>query len=258
MTPDRRTQIQKTRSETPGSEDVFRLRKRLGHEPQNAVLWRELGLAYSAQHLFREGVEAMSMCLCHTPFHAEALRYRGIFNLRLRRPEEAASDLALSAVLEPFNRETYFHLGLSLFLMGDCARARDALLKCAELARDDAEMLCATGVWLWDVMRTLEEEEAASQALRRMTQGTSQDSVYSRVSLLYAGVISPERLEALERETGDSETRALYAYALFCFYGKQGAKAEAALRRALAEQDGAWHVFAVYAAAVSAKKLGIA
>lgn len=258
MTPDRRTQIQKTRSETPWSEEVLRLRKRLGHEPQNPILWRDLGLAYSVQHLFREGVEAISMCLCYIPLNAEALRYRGIFNLHLRRPEEAASDLALSAVLEPFSLETHFHLGLSLFLMGDYARARDALLKCAELAKDDTEILCAALVWLWDVLRTLKDATAANQVLQRMMPETSPESAYGYVCLLHTGVISPERLEAFARETSDAKTRALYAYALFQFYGKQGAKAENALRMALAEQDEAWYAFAVFAAVLNAKKLGIA
>ena len=95
------TQIQEVCSDIAVSEEVLEIEKKLEADPTNVELWMQKGLALRKQMLFREAIAAYSMGLSFDPFHALLYRHRGHAYINIRRYQEGAADLELSARINP-------------------------------------------------------------------------------------------------------------------------------------------------------------
>ena len=189
-TATKETEIQFNRSKLPVSDEVRAIDRELEADPSNCELWMRRGIALSKQMLFKEAVESYSKGLSFNPFHALTYRHRGHRYLSIRCFEEAAADFALSARLDDTNWDTWYHLGLSYYLLGDYKRAAGAYRTCLEKS-DTSDKVVAVVDWYWMTAKRLGDERLAEALLKRVDENTDpgENLSYKRRILMYKGLI---------------------------------------------------------------------
>ena len=191
------------------NEAVEPLRSALAAAPDSIELWMALGGALAGSWNYQEAIDAYSEGLFRDPSRALLYRHRGHRFISTRRFEAAAADLELSSRLDPSNWDTWYHLGLAYYLMGDFARAERAYLRCYELTGDDGALV-AVSDWLWMTLMRLGKKREADGILEaiRPEMEVGENTSYHRRLLMYKGVLSPTDLLDLEG-AGDLELATL-------------------------------------------------
>lgn len=211
------------RSKIERSEKVKAVEKRLSAERHCADLWMDYGLALSEQFLYREATEAYSMAIAHDPFKGIYYRHRGHRYISCREYEKAAADFVTATRMIPENWDSWYHLGLAYFLMGDFASAETAYRRCYEL-NSDVSQFCACTDWYWRTLMRLGKTEEAWQLIDKVDSKMDPDADetgYSRTVLIYKGVLSAEeQMQALTND-GPLSTPTI-AYAISNYYAMRG------------------------------------
>ena len=258
-TATKETEIQFNRSKLPVSDEVRAIDRELEADPSNCELWMRRGIALSKQMLFKEAVESYSKGLSFNPFHALTYRHRGHRYLSIRCFEEAAADFALSARLDDTNWDTWYHLGLSYYLLGDYKRAAGAYRTCLEKS-DTSDKVVAVVDWYWMTAKRLGDERLAEALLKRVDENTDpgENLSYKRRILMYKGLIKPEELMQFEGAEFPDLEIATQGYGLSNYYYVNGEtdKSNAVLKQVLTIKS-FWSACGFLAALVDAKTRGL-
>ena len=257
-TASKASQVQFARSALPLSEEVQELAARIAAEPDSSELWMQKGLALSKQMLFREAIEAYSMGLARNPFHALLYRHRGHRYISVRCFEQAAADLEMATRLDPKNWDSWYHLGLAYYLLGEYENAAKVYESCLNASRDDADRVAVID-WYWMTCKRLGREERADQLLEMVREDTDpgENASYLRRILMYKGLIRPEELMDIEGAPFPELELVTQGYGLANYYHLNGdeEKCDALLRQILGAKQ-FWAAFGYLAALVDAKSKG--
>lgn len=187
----------------------------------------ELGLALAGSWRYQQAIDAYSEGLYRDPFNALLYRHRGHRFISTRRFEAAAADLELSTRLDPGNWDTWYHLGLAYYLLGNFDRAESAYLKCYELTQEDDDgSLVAVSDWLWMTLMRQGKEDKASLILEKIHADmvVGENTSYHRRLIMYKGLLNPGNL--ISEDAADLEI-ATYGYGVGNYYLVTGRKEEA-------------------------------
>ena len=178
----------------------------------------ELGVALAGSWRYQQAIDAYSEGLYRDPFNALLYRHRGHRFISTRRFEAAAADLELSTRFDPGNWDTWYHLGLAHYLLGNFDRAERAYLKCAELTQEgDDGSLVAVSDWLWMTLMRQGKEDKASLILEKIHTDmvVGENTSYHRRLLMYKGLLDPGNL--ISEDAADLEI-ATYGYGVGNYY----------------------------------------
>lgn len=254
------TQLHLIRSCLQYTDEVKEIEKQLVDDPGNTELWMKKGLELSKQMHFREAIESFSIGLSYNPFHALTLRHRGHRQLSVYRFEEGAFDLEMSSRLDPSNWDTWYHLGLAYYLVGDFERSDQAYTRCLELTRSDQDEMVAIVDWKWMTLMRLGKEEEASKLLELVDTNTEagENIAYKNRVLMYKGEMDPEKV----LDYDDSEFRDLelatqgYGVAMYHYFNGEKEKAFN-LFNLILEKDTFWSAFGYLAAYQEKKRMNL-
>jgi len=221
--------------------------------PQDADGWLAAGHALSKKTLYREAIAAYSQGLSQNPFHALLLRFRGHRHLSVRSFQQGAADLELSSRLDPDNWDTWYHLGLARYLLGEYQKAEQAYETCLSMTgkTQDPTLMPAIQSWLWRTKVKLGKKEEADMLLQGADPGfdAGENQFYQNCVLACAGLLP---LEQLMTEKDGSESSpisiATQGYGLSMYYESVGdaKRAEENNRKIL--EKGFWPGFGYIAA----------
>ena len=185
--------------------------------PNTVWYGRVLGFRYQIEEaiaVFSEGLERF-------PDSFELLRQRGHRYLSTRRFAEGLADLARAAELlegkpewiEPDGKgnelpvpptsiqfNTWYHLALAHYLLGDWDAAEAAYRRCLDWVRaDDHDGLTACNDWLYMTLRRKGDEAAAAEVLASIPHGLPDEAFvegpsYYRRLRMYRGEFEPQDL----------------------------------------------------------------
>jgi tetratricopeptide (TPR) repeat protein len=220
-----------------------------------------LGQRLGYRGRLRDAIAAFAGGIARFPDDARFYRYRGHRYISVREFANAIADLSEAARItqgqplmpehgpnaKPGDRGTslqfsiYYHLGLAHYLNGDFAGARPAYDACAETVQDDEERVAMTH-WRYMTLRRLGDTAAAQAAVAPITRdmNVTENLPYYRLTLLYAGMLTPEAVLAPnpdDPDKGVGNNRALmdatasYGVANWYLYNGQRADAETEFRR---------------------------
>ena len=256
------TQLHLLRSKLEFTEETKAIQKEILKNPCSTELWMKKGIALAKQMHFREAIEAYSIGLSYNPFHALSLRHRGHRLISTYRFEEAAFDFELSSRLNPANWDTWYHLGLAYYLIGDFERANKAYSRCLEMTKEDQEELVAIVDWKWLTLMRLGKVKEAKEVLQLVDEQTEpgENTVYKERVLMYKSDIKPENiLESIHRHAndkfGDFELATQgYGVAMYYYFNGQKEKTFDLFMRIL-KHDTFWSAFGYIAAYQDEKRL---
>ena len=160
-----------------------------------ADTYMHLGLAFANNGLYREACDAYSCGIACDPFKGILYRYRGHRLLSTYRFMDAKADFNMAVRLIPDNWDSWYHLGLSCFLLKEYKNAAKAYQKCLELSQSDDEKI-AVSDWYYMTAKRLNNDALAEKILsgikEDMAYGDNLD-YYQRLKM-YQGKIKPEEL----------------------------------------------------------------
>jgi len=181
-------------SQPERSGEIYGMREALTADPSDVFLWMQLGLALAGTWHYQEAIDAYSEGLRRDPFHALLYRHRGHRFISTRRFALAAADLEMSSRLDPSNWDTWYHLGLACYLLGDFASAETAYRRCYALTdRADEGALVAVSDWLWMTLMRQDKTGEAAVLLEPITRDmmVGENGSYHRRLLVYKGELDP-------------------------------------------------------------------
>jgi tetratricopeptide (TPR) repeat protein len=184
-------------SDEERSTAAIQMRADLEEDPTDVDLWMRLGIQLAGTWHYQEAIDAYSEGLRRDPFNALLYRHRGHRFISTRRFEAAAADLELSSRLDPSNWDTWYHLGLACYLLGDFRAAADAYRQCYSLTdAADQGALVAVSDWLWMSLMRLGKAEAAAKLLEPIgpEMEVGENGSYHQRLLLYKGLLEPEEV----------------------------------------------------------------
>ena len=254
------TQLHLIRSSLQYTDEVKEIEKQIMDDPGNTELWMKKGLELCKQMHFREAIESFSTGLSNNPFHALTLRHRGHRQLSVYRFEEGAFDLEFSSRLDPTNWDTWYHLGLAYYLVGDFERSDQAYTRCLEITRSDQEKLVAIVDWKWMTLMRLGKEDEASKLLELVDTNAEagENIAYKNRILMYKGEMDPEKVLDYDNfEFRDLEF-ATQGYGVAMYYYFNGEKDKAFyLFNSILEKDTFWSAFGYLAAYQEKKRMNL-
>lgn len=256
---EKETQVHELRSDLEPFEEVKEWEAKISADPENPELWMKKGLALSKQMLFREAVAAYSTGLSYAPFHALLYRHRGHRLISIRRYSEARADFTISSRIDPSNWDTWYHLGLANYLLGDFSRADAAYTRCLELTDDGHEGLVAIVDWKWLTLMRLGKTDEAKSVLERVTKDTEagENTAYKNRVLVYKGEFpANELLDYQGYEFADLELATQgYGLAVYYYYNGEPEKTFD-LFSLILEHDTYWSAFGYLAALEDKERIG--
>jgi hypothetical protein len=231
---------------------------------------------------YREAIAVFTKGVEQFPSDARFLRHRGHRYITTRQFGRAATDFERATKLvhgkpdeiEPDGQPNarniptgtlqfniWYHLGLSYYLEGDLARAREAYERCIEVSRS-ADAQVATRHWLYMTLRRLGHDSEAKVVIEPITatgvnvlsdKTVIENASYHHLLLMYRGELTPEAL--LEQSTAAlDKTTVTYGVANWHFYNGRRSEAVALLRTIV--HGSQWAAFGSIAAEADLKRLG--
>ena len=238
----------------PGMKDAGELDAALLQNPGDPENWLKKGHSLAREMKFREAIAAYSLGLCQDPFHALLLRFRGHRYLSVRFFQQGAADLELSSRLNAENWDTWYHLGLAYYLLGDYARAEAAYEACLPLtpATNDPTLWPAITAWLWRTKIKLGKAEEAKGLLLEVDPAfdAGENQFYQNCVCVYAGYAKPEILKA----ASDGISAATQGYGLCVYYESINDEKMAQETRQWVLENGYWAAFGFLAAEADAAR----
>ena len=152
----------------PDDQAVIDARKSLAEDPKSVERVLALSKAEAGRRQYREAVATSTAGLAFAPNNSDLYLERGHRELGLREFTKARSDLEQATRLAPQMLDGWYHLGLSHYLLGEFDQAAAAFGKARALAdKDDSLIDCSN--WLYVSLRRAGKEQAAAEALARIT-----------------------------------------------------------------------------------------
>jgi tetratricopeptide (TPR) repeat protein len=249
---DKNTQVFDIHSELEFSKEVKEIDMRILQDPYNSELCMEKGLALSKQMLFREAIEAYSKAVSMDPFNGLIYRHRGHRFLSINRFSEAASDFELSSRLDNNNWDTWYHLGLSYYLLGDYIRAEKAYETCLNMTEIDDETYVAIVNWSYLNYMKLGKIDKTNEILKFVDEKTDagENFPYKQMVLVYKGLMSVDDALNIDlnQEFADHEYSTKgYGISMYLFYKGEVDKATEILEEILGKEK-SWAAFGYLAA----------
>lgn len=221
-------------------------------DPENVEKWIALGRAYRRQNMFREAIEAYSIGMEHNPFYPLLYRHRGHSYLNTGRYYEAVGDFEVALRLDPSNFESWYHQGVSFFMIGQYARTEWTMRQGLDMVTGSADITCTTD-WLWRSLARQGKMDEAAQVISGYDTSKQPSGAmdYFRALQVYKGDITPEEALADHKVTTD--------YGVVNYYLVNGKQEEAlAVAKAALERyrEREWAAFGYRGCEVELEKLG--
>lgn len=236
---------------------IVELDAQLKETPLDPELYLKKGIALSRGSLHhQEAIDIFSIGLGLDPFNAMLYRWRGHKHLNVRQFNQGRADLELSSRLDPSNWDTWYHLGLSSYLLGEFSRAEKAYVRCYELTGSDNSLVAITD-WLWMTRMRQGKKEEAKGLLDFVNRNTDygDNLAYFRRLLMYKGEIDPDELLSVEGLTDVDQVTMNYGLGNYYFINGDVQKAVECWKNTLHGKY--WSAFGYIAADVDLRRLGI-
>jgi len=156
--------------------------KRAEADPKNAKALLDLEKAQVSVWQDREAVATCGRVLALTPDDAAVLTERGHRELPLREFKQARTDLMRSAALDSQRMDTFYHLGLAHYFLGEFSKAADAFRRAVDLAPSTDERINSTN-WLYASLRRAKRDKEAAAALAAITPDMTNTEPHTRFYL---------------------------------------------------------------------------
>ena len=220
-------------------------------DPEDVEKWIAVGRAYRRQNMFREAIEAYSIGMEHNPFYALLYRHRGHSYLNTGRYYEAVGDFEVALRLDPSNFESWYHQGVSFFMIGQFDRTEYVMRHSLDMVTESADITCTTD-WLWRSLVRQGKMDEAAEVLAGYDTSKEPDGAmdYFRSIQVYKGDITPEEALADNKVTTD--------YGVVNYYLVNGRKEEAlALAKTVLEKykEKGWAAFGYRGCEVEVERL---
>ncbi|WP_368652655.1 hypothetical protein AB4Y30_12955 [Ornithinibacillus sp. 4-3] len=205
------------------SEDLITIEEKISKDPNNPELRIEKGLELCKSQSFKQAIDAYSEAIYLNPFHALAYRHRGHRHLSIRMYREAAADFELSSRIDPSNWDTWYHLGLSYYLLQEYERAERVYKICYDMTDSD-ELFVAIADWYWMTLVKNNKKKEADDLLALVTEDMKPgpNTSYYRRLLMYKGLLNPDELINFEGALLPDLELATQGYGLGFYYLTQG------------------------------------
>lgn len=190
--------MSRERNPLPNDAQLKDIEDELCERPEDAELYKELGLRLSDLGYYREAAESFSRAITIDPFNWEYFRYRAHRFLSCGLFADSAADFTLASRLKPDNWDIWYLLGLSYFLLRMYDRADWAYTRCETLNRTPDDLVAVT-FWHYLSLMRLDRKEEAQKLLEDITidlpiQEDAIRNSYFQSLLLYKGLRNPEDL----------------------------------------------------------------
>lgn len=197
---ERTAQIHDEKTTAEPSELVLEMKALVEKDPYTPENWVQLGRAYRRQQMHREAIDAYSQGITYEPFYGLFYRHRGHAYMNISRWNEAVADFTFAIRLMPDNRDSWYHLGATYFMLGDYPRAEYAYKRSLELS-ENLRMKINSTDWYWMILMRQGKTEEARRAVDEIPdtiteaeeEGGGKD-YHSRIQL-YKGIITAEEFE---------------------------------------------------------------
>lgn len=147
---------------------VAAAQKALNADPKNPALFFKLALAQSGVREYRESIATCTRGLAIAPHDADLLTERGHREVGLREFTKARADLEKSEKIDPKKVDTYYHLGLAHYFLGEFAAAAEAFHHAVDLAPTTDSRINSSN-WLYASLRRARKDDEAAKALAAIT-----------------------------------------------------------------------------------------
>lgn len=203
----------------PNKPEILQADEALQKDRDNGDLWMQKGLALAKYSLMREAVECFSMAITCNPFKWNYYRHRAHRFLSMWRFEDAAADFTISNRLNPQDWDTWYHLGLSHFLLGAYEKAAYAYQHCLDLTTKESKLIACVD-WYWMTLKRLGRDEDAAKLLERITTGMNAEdnSAYYARLLVYKGLKKPEEVLSADPTKITDLERVTYGFGIGNYY----------------------------------------
>lgn len=135
--------------------------KALAADPKNRALLLKLAQAQVSIWQNREAAGTYTRLLAIEPKSVEYLTERGHRYLPIREYAKARTDLKQAAALHSTNPDTYYHLGLAHYFIGEFSEAADGFGRAVQLAPDTDNRINSTNWWYASLRRAKRDADAA-------------------------------------------------------------------------------------------------
>jgi tetratricopeptide (TPR) repeat protein len=214
---------------------------------------------------FRDAIGIFSEGIALHPGDARMYRHRGHRYISVRELDRAVADLTKAAQLvarkpdqvEPdgqpnarniptstLNSNIYYHLGLAHYLKGDFENAVKAYRECAKFSKN-ADMIVATGHWLYMTLRRLGRDGEARTVLEPITAGMDviENGSYHKLLLMYKGEAEADALLASAKAGGIDAVTVGYGIGNWHLYNGRRDRAMQIFRDVVETNAGQWPAF---------------
>lgn len=180
----------------------------------DSIIWLGRRAAYLGR--YRDAIAIFTEGIAKHPTDARMYRHRGHRYITVRELDKAITDLTRAAALiagkpdeiEPdgipnalniptstLHSNTWYHLGLAHYLVGDFARALGAY-RAAMRVSTNPDMLVATSHWLYMTLRRSGRDDEARAVLAPISRDMAviENDAYHRLLLLYKGELPADSL----------------------------------------------------------------
>lgn len=226
--------------------EIAGLREKIALSPEDCELYLELGGLLNFQLRFREAIEVYTRAIAIAPDEMRAYRQRAPRYITTLQFDRAYADFKRCEDMGGVTLDTSYRLGLCKYFMGEYEAAEDIFLVCAELAKDDAEMLAA--VVYWRIMCRCKQGKDIPP-LPEFGGEISHHAGYRDAVGLFDGSVSAVELRANAAlyEDGMNAPIALYGLANFYLHESNRAESERLIREIVGD-DTYWMCFTYIAA----------
>jgi tetratricopeptide (TPR) repeat protein len=241
----------------------------------DAAIWVGRRLAYLGR--YAEAIAAFTDGIAAHPDDARFYRHRGHRRITIRRLDDAIADFrraveliegtedeiepdglpnALGIPLSTLHFNTWYHLGLALYLEGDLEAALEAYRSCMEVSTNP-DLQVATGHWLYMTLRELGRDDEAAASLERFSADMEivENDSYHRLILLYRGEVAPDDLVDPAAVTDPSTASMVYGVGNWYRYNGQPERASQ-IFRTFVEGTDQWAAFGFIAAEAALAREG--
>ena len=190
--------------------EVEAIDKELKENSQNAELWFKRGLALGNVRLMRDAIQSFSRAIALDPMCGIYYRWRGHRHLNVAEIPEACADLMVASRLIPENWDVWYHLGLTLVLLGKYELAELAYKKCLAVPSERETNIIPLTNWTYVCLMLQGKTEEAKEALKRVPDDmTTTDYNFDYLEMInfYKGKVTAESLLEVPADLSEDDRR---------------------------------------------------
>ena len=197
--------------------DLKQVEEELKQRPEDPDLWYKKGMALAGEGRYEECIIAFSTGLVYAPFHKGLRLQRGRKYTTLDDYRTASAELMMATRLDPENWETWYYLGVALYLEGEYADCMKMEHRAIDVCRTyGVEETPAPLCWYWQAAMKLGLTDKAAEALDQMQEDTPCSNMdYRERLLLHKGLRDPKTF--LDKEALKDLDRPDLYYMTMCF-----------------------------------------